>query len=358
MDRNYDLSVGGAVACNVAGKSVYVRDQLCAVLSGRRSADAASPGNADAGCLALEGSENQLRLLSICLLSAQIETGPVHISHRVLEERGGVGQKRHRCRICQCKFLQLRRQKLIVRRGPLGSACDKIRLFFSIRTCFVPGTQLSVIVVKDLQKLLLYISEGSVFIVGNHMELRIRFALLVVKKFLQVIVKGAVVDLSDHSLLFLSQGCSQVTLVDHIQQTGFMFTIRGHFLLKRSRHIREITFACVVKKAGQHKAVRPLSGCRFPRAENAVLRDRPEFGHVPVPSAEERKRVRDIFDADPFRVRLRRIEADPRVGCNIVRHGYPFHCHFVLTGTCRRFFGTAAPQSRLLRYSEETGNSK
>ena len=249
MDWHDDLRIGCAVTGDMPRKSVHVRDQLRTVFKGRRSADAASPGNANAGRLALEGSQDQFRgcvrcilrlillhlirtLRSIRFFSAQIEACPVYIRHRILEQGGRIGQKRHRCRIRQSKFSKLRRQELVVRRGALGGACDQrhiycihclgrhclIRHRLSLFGFPIPNPllclHLLVVVIEELQVFLFHFKERPVLIVRNDMELRIFLTLLVMEQFLEVIEKSSIVDFLDKALLFLCQCCPQIALVD------------------------------------------------------------------------------------------------------------------------------------------------
>ena len=114
-------------------------------------------------------------------------------------------------------------------------------------------------------------------IIRNHMEPRLRFALLVVDQLLQVIVKRAVIDLLDHLLFLFRERRSEKAGVDQAEQLVLEFPVSGQLTLERPRDVRQIALAGVVKKARQHDPVRQFPGGRLPRAENGVLRDGPVF---------------------------------------------------------------------------------
>ena len=79
---HHQFAAGSAVAGDVAGKRVDVVDPLGQPGTRRGAADALGEGNADAGDLALERSQDQF------LVAVQIEAGPVQVA-QLMEEKGG-----------------------------------------------------------------------------------------------------------------------------------------------------------------------------------------------------------------------------------------------------------------------------
>ena len=86
VDGHHDFRIGGAVAGDVAGKGVHVRDELRRVLRPRGAADAAAARDLDAGGLALERPENELFVLD------QIEPRPIQDREIVIDQRRSVRQ--------------------------------------------------------------------------------------------------------------------------------------------------------------------------------------------------------------------------------------------------------------------------
>ena len=65
-------------------------------------------------------------------------------------------------------------------------------------------------------------------------------------------------------LFFCCQICTKISGVDHAQKCLFLTDILLHCLLKRTWHIRHITFTGIMKKTRQHDSVRnPPSCCLF-----------------------------------------------------------------------------------------------
>ena len=206
---------------------MHIRYHNGAVLPGGCAADTFPPGDADAGGLALERSQQKLRALR--RLTPQIEAGPVYVRQRAPQEGGGVGQEGHRRRLFLRKALQLRREQVVVGKRAFLRA--------GLEVCRLLSVKPSIIIVEQLKILRLRLREGAGLAGRHDVEPGLLAAPLVVQKVAEVVPQGAVVDLPDPRLLLRRQVGAQKPGIDHGQQPVLVLAVADEVMFERPGHV-------------------------------------------------------------------------------------------------------------------------